>query len=133
MTLSIIGSIVDLVPTSLETWLRNLVMIAVYQDHSLVGAGGDQLDLLVGQRVDRVEYEIDDPDRFAVAQQWNAQDSSEAARPLAFEISVLWIGQNVVQMKDTAQKCSPANERSRRRADRISAKECFYIGRKSEI
>ncbi len=41
------------------------------RDHRLVGEGGDQLDLPVGERLDRPPSQADDPDHHPVAQQWH--------------------------------------------------------------
>ena len=59
------------------------------RDHRLVGEGGDQLDLLVGERLHRAcAAESMTPIGVALAQQRNAEHGADAAEPCCSPVSV---------------------------------------------
>ena len=65
------------------------------RDHRLVGEGGDQLDLLLGERPDDVARQGDHADHRTAAQQGHAEHGSEFALRLRLEPSELGVFEHV--------------------------------------
>ena len=72
-------------------------------DDGLVGEGGDQLNLLVGEGPYRVSPQGDYANRPSFSQERNAKDRAKAAKLLGFA-RVFGIGQNVGDVSDFAFK-----------------------------
>ena len=50
------------------------------RDHGLVGEGGDQLDLFLGERTNRTARQYEHPDEIAFAQERHAEHGAIAAK-----------------------------------------------------
>ena len=68
------------------------------RDHRLVGEGGDELDLLIGEWAYRLALQDDHADGCSFAQQRNTQHGMKAANSHGFEKSVFGIGLHIHDM-----------------------------------
>ena len=73
------------------------------RDHRLIGEGADKLDLPVGERLDPLAREHDEPDHVTFAQQRHAKRGPLLAQGDRSS-RVVWIGGNIVNMHDAALK-----------------------------
>jgi hypothetical protein len=71
---------------------------ALNGDHGLIGKGGDQIDLSLGEGFLIQTGEREHADDFAVAQQRDREQGAVAAKALAFAELIFRIGQNVRQV-----------------------------------
>ena len=78
------------------------------RDHRLVGEGGDEIDLLLREGIDRGPRQEHRSDRQPLAHERNAKHRSEAAASLGFELVELGIGQHVRNMDDPTLQRGPA-------------------------
>ena len=99
------------------------------RNHRLVGEGGDQLDLLVGERPHRLALQDDDSDRRSFAQQGNAQHCANAAHFRLFDHLVAWIGEHVGNLDRFTLRDNAADDRAATRRQRVGLDVGPEVGR----
>ena len=82
------------------------------RDHRLIGEGRDQLDLLLGEWMNRSTRQEKDADRHSLAQERNAKGGAIAPAFLSFKPGEFWIGQNVRNVNGSAFQNSSTGDRS---------------------
>ena len=82
-------------------------------DRGLVGEGGDQFDLFVGERPHFRARQDQDADRGALAQHRDGKNRAVIAQPLPFHQGVFWISLHVGDMnQSTFEQCAPGRRAS---------------------
>jgi hypothetical protein len=87
------------------------------RDHSLIGEGGDEFDLLLGKWVHRASHQHDHANRLAFPQQRNAEHCTVASDFRWLYKLVFRIGENVGYLNDPAFKRGSAGEASSSQLD----------------
>ena len=100
-------------------------------DHSLVGEGGQQLDLLFGERFHDLALQGDYADWRAFAQQWNAQHRANAADPRRFGHFVVRFGQHISDMNGATFHDRAPDNRTPSRRQRVGFDKSLQFGRKA--
>ena len=82
------------------------------RDHRLVGKGGDQFDLLLGEWAHAGSLQHDDTDWRSFPQKRDAQHGTKTGNPLSFDESVFRIRQHVGNVDDLALEQRPSEDPS---------------------
>ena len=77
-------------------------------DYRLIGKGGDQLDLLVGEWPHDRTRQHERTNRISLAQQRNGEHGAKARSLLRLDPSVFRIGQNIGDLDNPAFSAGPA-------------------------
>ena len=85
-------------------------------DDGLVGEGRDELDLLVGERLDSAPRTMNTPTTVALPEHRDGEDGPDLGAALPLGPAVLGIGHGVVDVDDAALEERPARRRTPDRA-----------------
>ena len=89
------------------------------RDHGLIREGGDQLDLLVGERLNGAARQDQHAGRSALAQHWHAEDRAHVGEPGSYSQPHLRISLGVHDMDGFAFEHDPAGDRTPIRFERM--------------
>ena len=101
------------------------------RDHRLVGEGGDQLDLLISERLNVEPRRHQDADELPVAQQRHAQHSAVLFHAACLQQGQFGIGVGVRDMDGFASKHHTADDRRPIRCDWMTPHMCDVLRRKA--
>ena len=101
------------------------------RDHRLVGEGGEQLDLLISERLNVEPRRHQDADELPVAQQRHAQHSAVLFHAACLQQGQLGIGVGVRDMDGFASKHHTADDRRPIRCDWMTPHMCDVLRRKA--
>ena len=101
------------------------------RDHRLVGEGGEQLDLLISERLNVEPRRHQDADELPVAQQRHAQHSAVLFQAARLQEGQFGIGVGVRDMDGFASKHHTADDRRPIRCDWMTPHMCDVLRRKA--
>ena len=96
-------------------------------DHGLVGEGGDQLDLVVGERARLAAPQDDDPQHGLVLEQGDADQGPEAAQLLRLAPAVLGVYQHVRDADGAPFEGHLPHQRAAPRRDRVARQQGVVV------
>ena len=102
------------------------------RDHGLVGKGRDEIDLLLGKRLDALSSKHDDTGRLVFAQQRHAEGSVLAGKRNRFSHRVFGIGRNIENLYRAALQHRAAGHRAAIRPDRVLLQKFDVVGGKAD-
>src|SRR5262249_27307608 len=103
------------------------------RDHSLVGQGGEQLNLPLREGSNLGSGQCQYPDRVAFSQERNAKQRAKAPNSLGFKQAVIWVGQGVGNLNCSALLQDSPDERSSFRRQRKVLEVLKQAGRESVV